>query len=162
MPLDERADSVHWADAGGNLCSIALSLTSARIELGFTIVARLGTTQHQVAFGVQPPALPYYFVEHNEQEGAFQELGISSFDGTMYTKLDEVPTTGVHPGTGFLQVDAIVSLSPEWHVRGGYAGEVYTAQAATPGYVGGSGIQVSLNGVDVELTYVEIVSSLSP
>ena len=89
-----------------------------------------------------------------------KQFGLSSYDGAQYVTVQEVSTTtGGHTGTGLVRLDAIAGGSPSMQATGGYIGEMYVAMGPAPGYAGGSGMQLSLNGVEIELTYIEIIET---
>lgn len=156
--IDEVAqqdDSLRFAGASLSL-RIPLALAKARIELGFEIRALIGAGQHQVASGVENASPTYYFVELNDLLSG-ETVAVVSFDTINgYVALDSEPHGGVHPGVGILRYDVATS-PPSFSVVAGWTGELYSAAAATPAFVGGSEIRVVLNGLDVELRYVVVI-----
>ena len=165
VPFDPRPELVQRADAigfAGDTLGIAIPraiTTTIRFDMGFDINALVGTAQHQVAIGVDNNAQPFYFVELNDNE-PIRNFALVRYDGT-YTSIAMQPHGGVHPGRGFIRFDA--KLGPagtmSFESVGGWIGELYVANGATPGYVGGTHIRVALNGLDVELRYVAIIAT---
>jgi hypothetical protein len=154
----QEADALQFAVMNQNL-TLTRAITTMRIQIGFDIRGLFGTGQRQVAFGIERGAEPYYFIELNDN-GAGADLGIVSYDATNgYISLDAEPATSIHPGRGFLRLDAVRGTAPTYTTEGGWLGDLYTATAATPAYGGGSSIRFGFNGLDIAIEYLAIIET---
>jgi hypothetical protein len=139
---------------------ITRPVANARVQIGFVIHALVGSGQHQLAVGVESPGV-FYFVELNENLPK-RNVSVVSFDSTNgYIDLGMVMHAGMHAGTGILRMDATASpaVARAFGVRAGWIGELYDAAGSTPQYTGGSSLRWAINGVDVTITYVAIITS---
>jgi hypothetical protein len=153
----QDVDSLH-ASSVQVVTNIPIPVRTIHVEIGFVINGLLGIDQHQVASGIYNPDPLYYFTELNENQGV-DDAGIFSYDPSNgYQLLDGRTHPGIHPGRGILRYDANATAHT-WALTTGWTGELYSANAATPGYAGGDGINVVLNGLDIDLTYVVLIAS---
>jgi hypothetical protein len=154
----QEADALQFAVMNMSL-PLTHAITTMRIQLGFDIRGLFGAGQRQVAFGIDRGAEPYYFIELNDN-GPGAALNVVSYDATnMYVNLDATAVTTIHPGRGFLRLDAGRGTSPTYTAVGGWLGELYTATAATPAYDGGISIRFAFNGLDVAVEYLAIIET---
>lgn len=65
----------------------------------------------------------------------------------------------VHPGIGYFRLDAVATSPPAYHLEAGWIGELYQSNAATPGYIGGNLIRLSIHGLDVDLRYLALIAT---
>ncbi len=156
--LTQEPDAVRWNGiAGGEV--ITRPVGSMRIELGYDIHALVGTSQHQIAFGVDSGSQPYYFAELDDNGTGFHGFQIVSFDAVNgYITLMGMTFPSFHAGVGHERCD-VDATAHAYACEGGWNGELYTAAATTPAYAGGSKIRFALNGIDVSLTYLLLISS---
>lgn len=155
MDLVQEDDGLRYTGLSLHLV-VPQPMANARFELGFEVVGLVGTDQHQIASGIEAGTQPYYFVELNENLGS-RNVSVISYDNTNgYVSLDTVLHGGIHPGVGILRSD-VATTPPRFSVVTGWTGELYSATAAVPGFVGGSDIRVVVNGLDVVLRYVVII-----
>ncbi len=155
----QEADSLRAARRASVLY-INGAITSARIELGFDIHGLVGSGQHQISSGVGVPGIPSYFVELNENGGS-RDLAVDSYDETTgtFVAIASMTTNGMHPGRGFIQYDTTAGPSPRYATTGGWIGELYAADGATPMYTGGPGVEFTFNGLDIAVRYVIIIET---
>jgi hypothetical protein len=154
---DQEADAVHYADTGTTLF-FAQPVTNVVIEVGFEIRALIGAGQHQVAAQIERTAQPFYFVELNEN-GATRDVGVISYDSTNgYLFLDTSAHNGMHTGRGLLRYGANGATHEE-SIVAGWTDELYTANAPTPAYTGGTTTRITFNGVDIALLYFVVIQS---
>lgn len=151
----QEADDVRWGSDASPV--LTMSLNRARIDLGWTANALVGTGQHQVAFGVEnSAATEYYFAELNESNTGTHDASIVSYDGTNgYVLLDQMDPGAFHTGAGTTRFD--VDKTSKLEI--GWTGQLYDLTAATPAYMGGTDIRFAFNGVDLSIRYLAIISS---
>jgi hypothetical protein len=157
QPLSQNADSLQ-VSGDSAFFSLAETLQTVRIDLGFQINALFGTGQHQIAFGLDTGATPYYFIELNENTSV-KDFNLAKLDMSMYTSVGEAPTAGMHPGTGFIRLDADAT-SQVWTGYGGWIGELYNIMGSTPGYTGAPLVKFAINGLDVDLRYIAVIDTV--
>jgi hypothetical protein len=162
---DQKDDALHVVALGSennkNLIQ-NLAVASARLEIGFDILAVVGTTmdQHQVAGGLDGADPIHYFVELNENDMGTRDVAVVSYDSTTgYAFHGNVPHRGMHAGRGILRYDAHAGSSPTFDVTAGWTAELYSVSGATPGYAGASQVRWTINGLDVDVNYVAIIST---
>lgn len=156
--LVEDADGLHFM--GNTSIFLTRAFGSARVELGFDILAVIGTGQHQVAQGIGRTSDPYYFAELNDNNGAtVHQVAIFSYDGTNgYVLLSLTDAPPLHTGRGISRID-VDATTNSYVTVAGWDGELYTAQAATPQYAGGNQLHVALNGLELVIRYIIIIDS---
>ena len=154
----EDPDGLHWS--GSTSIFLTRPVGSARVELGFDILAILGTGQHQIALGVDRGAEPYYFAEINDDSGGtVHHVAVFSYDSTNgYLLLGKTDAPLLHTGRGLSRVD-LNATTHEYTTVAGWDGELYTATAATPLYDGGTKLHYALNGLELVLRYIIIIDS---
>lgn len=163
-PFDDITGFTQDPDGLHHTGDVSLFLTrpvgSARIELGFDIVAIIGTGQHQVALGVERSTSPYYFAELNDNTGGtVHDVAIISYDGVNgYVSLAATDIPLLHTGRGFHRLD-VDATAHSFATVAGWTGEVYNASAATPQYAGGTKLHYALNGLELVLRYIIIIDS---
>lgn len=151
----QEADSLRFTT--NNSPALTIALDKARIDLGWTANAVVGSSQHQIAFGIDSAAATeYYFCELNDDAMGIRDAAIVQFDGTSgYTQLDQVDPGAFHAGVGFSRLDAGTTSSLET----GWTGQLYNLSAATPAFIGGTDIRFSFNGLDVSIRYLAIIAT---
>ncbi|MDB4957479.1 MAG: hypothetical protein JWO36_5048 [Myxococcales bacterium] len=156
--FEQQADAVHFSgDTAG--MSLEGTLATARIDIGFDILALVGSGQHQVASGIISAVPTYYFVELNES-GPLRDVGVISYDTTNgYQFLGQVDHPGMHPGSGVLRCDAVARAPQTFTVLAGWTDELYTATGPTPEYAGGTSIRFAVNGLDIAIRYVVVIET---
>ena len=139
---------------------IVRSLGTVRIDIGFDIHALVGTGQHQIAAGVDnTAAAEYYFGELNDNAGV-TDVSVVSYDATNgYVQLDPQMPPSFHTGSGLFRLDAVAAAPQMHHLVTGWAGELYTSDAATAAYSGGSDIRFAFNGLDIDVRYVALIAT---
>lgn len=163
-PFDDITGFTQDADGLHHIGDVSLFLTrpigSARIELGFDIVAIIGTGQHQIALGVDRSSSPYYFAELNDNTGGtVHDIAVISYDGVNgYVSLSSTDIPLLHTGRGFHRLD-VDATAHSFATVAGWTGEVYSASASTPLYAGGSKLHYALNGLELVLRYIIIIDS---
>ena len=158
--FDQEADAIHTATMTTGM-SILGTFATVRVDIGFEIRGLVGSTQHQVASGVDGGSSVYYFTEINEN-GSIRNVSVTSFDNMNgYLLLGGMNHNGMHAGVGLLRYDATLPASgtPSHQLVAGWTGELYTGSAATPMYQGGTEIRVVLNGLDVAIRYVVVIAT---
>lgn len=161
--FDQKDDALHVIALGnGNSKNLIadLPVESARLDIGFEILEVVGTSmdQHQIAGGLDA-ALPYYFVELNENDQGVRDVAIVSYDSTNgYQLLGTVAHGGMHAGRGVLRYDARAGAAPSFELDAGWTGEMYQTSASTPSYTGSVMPRWTINGLDVDIRYVAIIA----
>lgn len=151
----EEADGLRHV--GDRPLRITRPVRNTRIEIGFDILAIIGTGQHQVAVGAEG-STPYYFTELNESNST-PAFAIVSFDPTNgYLTLDTVTVPAFHTGRGMLRLDTNATTK-KFGSLGGWDGELYMASAGTPMFNGGVAFRYALNGVDIRINYIIVIDS---
>jgi hypothetical protein len=85
------------------------------------------------------------------------DAAIVSYDATNgYVLLNQVDPGVLHAGTGYSRVDVSTAMQAQ---LGWQPSELYNVSAATPGYVSSDRMRFSLNGLDVSLRYLAIITS---
>jgi len=156
--FEQKPDSLHFV---GDLAPIMThTFGTVRIDLGFTINGLTGALQHQVAAGVDDSlATVYYFGELNDNAGG-TDVAVVSYDmANGYITYDPQTFPSFHTGDGTLRLDAVAGGSPMHTLQAGWVGEAYTSTSPTPGYAGGTVLRLALNGVDIDLRYLALISS---
>jgi hypothetical protein len=154
----EEPDGIrHVGDAS---LFLTRSFGTARIEIGFDILAIIGTGQHQIGAGVDRCADPYYFAELNDNNGAtVHHCAVFSYDPTNgYVPLDVVDIPPLHTGRGIMRID-VDATAHTYETVAGWDGELCNAAAPTPQYSGGLKLHYSLNGLDLLIRYIMIIDS---
>jgi hypothetical protein len=166
VPFDPKPGLVQGADEvvfAGDTIGIGFDkmLGTVRFDMGFDINALVGTGQHQIAAGIENNAMqaPFYFIELNENSGgATKTFALVRYDGT-YTSVATMMHGGMHPGRGLLRFDAKAGNDATFRSTGGWIGEMYVADGATPGYVGGTYVRVAINGLSVAMRYLVLIET---
>jgi hypothetical protein len=163
-PFDDITDFSQDPDGLHHIGDVSLFLTrpigSARIELGFDIVAIIGTGQHQIAVGVERGMDPYYFAELNDNAGGtMHDLAVLSYDSVNgYMALASTDIALLHTGRGIHRLD-VDATAHSYATVAGWDGELYTAMASTPQYAGGVKLHYALNGLELVLRYIIVIDS---
>ena len=165
QPFDDPGTLLQEADAlhsiGDTAAIITRPLGTVRLEIGFDILALVGTGQHQIAAAIGSPTDTIgYFGELNDS-GATKDVSVAQYDSStgLYTLLDPAALPAMHPGRGSLRLDAITTSAPAYHLATGWVGELYTSNAPTPSYVGGTSIHFAFNGLDLAIRYVALIAT---
>jgi hypothetical protein len=155
----QEDDGIRHGDASEGTLHYDHAVANVTFEVGFDIRAVLGNAQHQIASGIVG-STPYYFVELNEDGPQRRHVAVIAFDGTSgYQDLGATMHNGVHTGVGMLRYQARISPDPQQSIVAGWTDELYDASAMTPAYTGGDITRITLNGVDVLLTYFVAIES---
>jgi hypothetical protein len=153
----QQADALEFMGDTNPVKSVMLD--RARIDLGWTINALIGTGQHQIALGVDTASgvAEYYFAELNDQQaGSVHDAAIVRYDqANGYTSLDSTDPGALHTGVGYSRLDT----GATHRLEEGWSGQLYDLTAATPSYTGGTKIRFAFNGLDVSIRYLAIISS---
>lgn len=163
-PFDAIAGFTEEADGirrtGDTSIRVTRPMATARIEIGFEVLAILGTGQHQIGVGIERGGPPYYFAELNDNNGAtVHNIAIFSFDPTNgYVPLDFVDIPPLRTGKGLVRLD-VDATDHTYAAVAGWEGELYSVSAPTPQYSGGSQIRYSLNGLDIRINYIIVIDS---
>ena len=161
-PFAELAGWTREADAlrhaGDIATNFSPAVASAQVELGFTIIALVGTGQHQVALAPDTGTDPYYFIELNDFMGNRNAAVVEYQAASGYTTLGAEVHNGVHPGTGLIRLTVIAGDAASFTIDAGWTDEMYHATATTPGYGGAPRLHLVINGLDIELRYVAVVA----
>lgn len=154
----EDPDGLHHV--GDTSVFLTRPFGTARVEIGFDILAIIGTNQHQIGVGIARTSDPYYFAELNDNTGAtVRDVAILSYDAVNgYVALDSVTIPPLHTGRGIVRIDADATAHTYAAVAG-WDGELYNSMAATPLYDGGFKAHCSLNGLDLVIRYIIIIDS---
>ena len=148
----QRADTLYLDDGSvGDI--IAPTLDNTVIEIGFTIISTPGMFQHQIAIGTTGTTKPFYFVELNDNMGAY-DVAVADYDGTQYNMLAQTDPGAMHPGLGLIRLTT--DPTPSFTVDTGWVGQMYHQAAATPGYVPASA-KLIVNGLELELRYIAVI-----
>jgi hypothetical protein len=123
------------------------------VEIGFDIKSVPGVFQHQIAIGTTSTTLPFYFIELNDNMGAF-DVAVADYDGTNYHTLDQQDPGAMHPGPGLIR---LTTDGQSFTIDAGWVGQMYHASAATPGFTGGVMPKLILNGLEIELRYIAVI-----
>jgi len=154
----QDTDSLHLDTAANP--RITRTVGTIRLDVGYDIHALVGTGQHQIAAGVDNAAATvYYFGELNDN-GTNRDVSVVSYDvmnGYQFLAPQAIP--GLHAGSGSFRLDAVATAPPAYHLVAGWVGEMYTSDAATPAYIGGTDIRFAINGLDLDLRYVAIIAT---
>lgn len=155
----QEADALRFSGVNTSLY-LQHAIASTRIDLGFEIHGLVGEGQHQVAYGIEASS-PYYFAELNENNAfGVRNAGLVEYtDANGYVHLASRTHAGMHPGVGYLRLDTDADNRQLATVMG-WIGELYDAQAAAPGYVGGAQVRFTFNGLDLSLRYLVVISAL--
>lgn len=154
--IGQEADAVRSASDSSPV--LTMNLTNVRIDMAWDVHAVVGTGQHQIAYGIDQDATSgvYYFGELNDNSMGFHDAAIVSFDSTAgYQQLDQQDPGAFHAGSGFTRLDT----GPTHQLITGWTGEMYTLNAATPAYAGGTYIRFAFNGLDVSIRYLAIIAT---
>jgi hypothetical protein len=158
-PLVQNADSVECLD--GCRFFIDEPVATDRVVLGFNILARFGTEQHQISLG--PDEAAYYFVELDDNANDVAHWVAVVFANQVTGNYDELDqhaiATDVHTGSGSIRLDTVAGPAPTYAMEAGWLGELYDAEAATPDYAGAPSTHEIINGLDVELTYLAVIET---
>jgi hypothetical protein len=154
----QEADALRVAtDVGPN---VNISFVRARIDVGWTINAVVGTGQHQLAFGFDDTMMSnsaYYFNELNEN-GTTRDAAIVSYDATNgYQMVSAMDPGALHAGPGVSRVD--VAPGSINAVLGWLPAQMYSVGAGVAGYAHCDHLRFSLHGLDVSIRYVAIITS---
>jgi hypothetical protein len=149
----QRADTL-YNDNGGLANTIPQPLDHTVVEVGFEIDSATSTFQHQIALGTTSSLKPFYFVELNDNMGAY-DVAVSDYDGTSYNMLASQDPGAMHPGVGLIRLTT--DGTPSFTIDAGWVGQMYHATAATPGFVPGVMPRLILNGLEIELRYIAVI-----
>lgn len=154
----QQADALRFAGTSTSL-ELQHPISNARIELGFEIHGLTAFDQHQVAFGID--GVPYYFAELDEKNaGATRNAQLVEYTDTSgYVALATQTHAGMHPGIGFLRLDADAD-NRQLELVTGWIGELYNAGANAPSYVGGPTVNFAFNGLDLSLRYLVVIATM--
>jgi len=156
--FDQQADAIHITTTGNVSPALTMNLNRVRVDLGWTVNAVVGgAVQHQVAYGLDnAAATEFYFGELNDNGMGLHDAAIVQFDGTSgYTSLDSQDDGAFHPGDGYSRMDFDTTM----HLQTGWTGQLYTLNAATPAYLGGTDARFAINGVDISIRYLAVITS---
>jgi hypothetical protein len=151
----QRADTLYLND-GSVANTIAPILDRTVVEVGFDVKSLPNPFQHQIAIGTTSPSQPFYFVELNDNMGAY-DVAISDYDGTQYNMLAQQDPGAMHPGLGLIRLTT--DATPSFTVDAGWVGQMYHLTAVTPGFTPASA-KLILNGLEIELRYIAVIQRM--
>lgn len=149
----QRADTLYLND-GSVANNIPQPLDHTVVEVGFTILSTPTTFQHQIAIGTDTAGQPFYFVELNDNMGAY-DVAVSEYDGTQYNMLAQQDPGAMHPGLGLIRLST--DATPSFTVDAGWVGQMYHLSAATPSFTPGVTPRLIVNHLELELRYIAVI-----
>jgi hypothetical protein len=132
---------------------VTSAFQNLQVEFGADIIeVGSGGVQHHYAVIANNGAVPYHYVELNE-ELLYSWVGISHYDGTDYTELSGQPLPQpFHPGSVTLQLTSVVATSMT--LDGGWAApETYHFTTPTPAYAWGDRMELDVSNIVVDVRY---------